>query len=251
MIALSVTAQTKMALHSAKHGFSNPIHGIVLGRNTADGGKNLQVVDVVPVCHEVPTKPIVDMALRLTDAYLHLHQKKGMLGGVKIVGWYTANSDGEDGGELPNPSACRIASSVAENINTNNEEGNAGGDCVLLLVFTSRLVNRIKDVADASSLPICAVFEKDRSRMFTQKVDDSRITTTTTHTDVAASVDRTRDVISKAMQRYLSNSSADRDDATCLNSIAMYDFVDHLTDCRDVDWIENRSVNDFIEETVG
>ena len=77
-ISLSLKSQIKMALHATKYGYSTPIHGIVLGKssNSDDDGSSLEVLDVVPVCHEVPTKPIVDMALRLTDAYLQQQQQE-------------------------------------------------------------------------------------------------------------------------------------------------------------------------------
>ena len=260
MIALSITAQTKMALHSAKHGFSNPIHGIVLGKTTNDG--TLQVVDVVPVCHEVPTKPIIDMALRLTDAYLQQQQQRGekrsLVEGVKIIGWYTANANASsvvDEEELPNTSACRITSSMAENT---SDDGN-GGEFVLLLVSTSRLVDCVKKTADASSksnaLPICTVFEKDKSRTFTQKVDDSRVITTSQIIDgnaAAVDDDIAGAVLSKAMQQIMSEGSIHGGDAAggggggAKGSIAIYDYVDHLTDCGEGDWIENGLVNEFV-----
>jgi hypothetical protein len=70
-ISISLAAQVKMALHATKHGLSeNQVHGIVLGRTVNSGGGDggtsvaVSVTDVVPVCHEAPTKPIVDMALR-------------------------------------------------------------------------------------------------------------------------------------------------------------------------------------------
>jgi len=87
--------------------------------------------------------------------------------------------------------------------------------------------------------------------MFTQKVDDSRVTIATSQVNVAASADRARAVIAKAIQRYLSHWITDEDDATCLDSIIIYDFVDHLTDGREADWIENRLVNEFILEIAG
>eukprot|EP00584_Thalassiosira_punctigera_P009120 CAMPEP_0172529830 /NCGR_PEP_ID=MMETSP1067-20121228/3800_1 /TAXON_ID=265564 ORGANISM="Thalassiosira punctigera, Strain Tpunct2005C2" /NCGR_SAMPLE_ID=MMETSP1067 /ASSEMBLY_ACC=CAM_ASM_000444 /LENGTH=248 /DNA_ID=CAMNT_0013313955 /DNA_START=26 /DNA_END=772 /DNA_ORIENTATION=+ len=239
-ITVSITAQTKIALHAAKHAFSDPIHGIVLGK-TADDGGSLNVVDVVPVCHEVPTKPIVDVALRLTDAYLQLQQqhptgkeRRASLEGARIVGWYTANANassvGDDEGELPNPSACRIVASMAE-CGANNEDGN-GENFVLLLVSTSRLAECVKEVDDASSIttPICKVFEKDKSRAFTQKVDDGRVLNDDV-SDVTAGK-----ILSEAMQQISEYSD---DGGIC-------DFVDHLADFGEGDWIENRYVNQFV-----
>ena len=60
-MVISLAAQVKMALHATKHGLSdNQVHGIVLGRTAnsddGDGGDGWRVTDVVPVCHEAPTK---------------------------------------------------------------------------------------------------------------------------------------------------------------------------------------------------
>ncbi|KAL7539431.1 hypothetical protein ACHAXR_009283 [Thalassiosira sp. AJA248-18] len=240
-ISLSIVAQTKMALHSAKNGFSNPIHGIVLG--TADD-TSLKVVDVVPVCHEVPTKPIVDMALRLTDAYLQQQS-----GDVRIIGWYTANANVSDD-EVPNASACRIVSSIAENANAAvAADGGSSEEFVLLLISTSQLVDSVKKEGSASSStsPICTVFEKDKSRAFTQKVDSSRVVVSKGGNQEEGGV------LCKAMQKmsFDSNSINGGDAAAggggnMKDSIAIYDFVDHLTDCGRGDWIENGLVKEFV-----
>ena len=218
-ISISIVAQTKMALHASKHGYTNPIHGIVLGKN--DGGNNLEIVDVVPVCHEAPTKPVVDMALRLTDAYLQKNQKQERLEGARIIGWYTANTNaiisdcGDD--ELPNAPACKIVASMAES--------DVEGEFVLLLVTAARLVDH-----DAS-LPICTVFERDHHRTYTSRVDDGRVTNGEDENILG-------EVLSKAVdERVLSSSSAD---------IAIHDYVDHLNDYGKGNWIENGLVNEFV-----
>eukprot|EP00984_Skeletonema_dohrnii_P022259 scaffold11391_cov88-Skeletonema_dohrnii-CCMP3373.AAC.1 len=100
-ISVSSLAETKMALHSAKHGLSNPIHGIVIGKRSGDDNNALEIVDAIPVCHEVPTKPIVDMALRFVDAHL---QQQGD-DDLTIIGWYTSNASTLDD-DTPNLSAC-------------------------------------------------------------------------------------------------------------------------------------------------
>mmetsp|Transcript_10885 Transcript_10885/g.23074 ORF Transcript_10885/g.23074 Transcript_10885/m.23074 type:complete len:248 (-) Transcript_10885:159-902(-) len=238
-IIVSITAQTKMALHAAKHGFSNPIHGIVLGKSTSSATNNLEVVDVVPVCHEVPTKPIVDMALRLTDAYLE--QQNSEEGGMKIIGWYTANANtstienNDDDGELPNSSACRIASSMAENNASDNDGSTTNEDFVLLLLSTSRLAKCVKENVEDVVLPICKVFEKDKSRAFTLKVDDGRVATSAGDSGDGGMAGRK--ILSEAMQQ-ISEYSVDG---------GIFDFVDHLTECgQKGDWIENGFVKQFV-----
>lgn len=203
------------------------------------------------------------MALRLTDAYLKQQQQQRetrLLDGVKIFGWYTANANAlsvENDEELPNSSACRISSSMAEM--ANNDDGN-GEEFVLLLVSTSRLVNCVKAVvADASSstsnaLPICTVFGKDKSRTFTQKVDESRVITTCHNDGNAVDDDGTiaGEILTKAMQQIMSQCNIHGGDAAggggggTKDSIAIYDYVDHLTDCGKGGWIENGLVNEFV-----
>ena len=231
-ISLSLKSQIKMALHATKYGYSTPIHGIVLGKSNTDG--SLEVVDVVPVCHEVPTKPIVDMALRLTDAYLqHQQQERGL----KIIGWYTANSNSNiNSEELPNASACRIASSIAEI----DEDG--GDNIVLLLVSTSKLVSSMTKQTGTDNLPIiCNIYEKSSHRTFTQQVNEDRI----------ISLDSLKEgggKISTAVGQCLS-SLGDADAAGGggkSSGIAIYDYVDHLNDGGRGDWIVNDTVNKFV-----
>lgn len=244
---ISLTSQIKMALHATKYGYSTPIHGIVLGNKTDDNV--LEIVDVVPVCHEVPTKPIVDMSLRLTDAYLQ-QLNPGLGGGIgdfgscksaNIIGWYTANaqtSNDEDAEEVPNAPACRIVSSLADSASENNDEGSSN-DFVLLLVSTPKLVmamkNRAEGGADDRSLPICKVYEKSSHRTYTQQVDESNI-------DINGKSDN---LISMAMDSCLSKSPVDEVGGGQVMTV--YDYVDHLEDGGRGDWLENRMVKRLIE----
>ena len=219
-----------MALHSIKHGFSNPIHGIVLGKtegsSSSSSSSSLKIVDVVPVCHEVPTKPIVDMSLRLTDAYLQQQQQQQK--GVKIVGWYTANANAnasDNNEEMPNGSACKIASSMAEycaDADDTNEQ------FVLLLISTSKLVDYSTTTTTTTST-ICTVYEKDTRRTFTQKVDDSRV--------VKSDNDGKEGLIEKAVILQVDDNDN--------NMMEVCDFVDHLENGGVGDWLENDKVNKF------
>ena len=258
---IDLAAQVKMALHATKHGLSdNQVHGIVLGRTVNSGGGDggtsvaVSVTDVVPVCHEAPTKPIVDMALRLVDAHLSQSRSPPSEGGVRILGWYTANANancdadaggGDDETETPNPSACRIASSVAEC--GGNDDGDDGDGFVLLLVSTSRLVNCVESLHRATtneddpkeprrrSLPICTVFERSSrpGGAFAQRVDDGCVTTSTSD---GGTEDGCARALAEAVARQL---GYDKDDGGYV-----YDFVDHLEDYKSgEDWIENGLVN--------
>ena len=134
-ISLSTVSQAKMALHAARHGHGNPIHGILVGRSSP---ASVEVTDAVPVCHEEPTKPIVDMSLRLVDGHLTIKND-----GTRIVGWYTANANAGD--DAPGPSARRVASCLSA------EEGCGG--CVLLAVSSGRIAGCL--AGDGDGGPIC------------------------------------------------------------------------------------------------
>ena len=207
-----------MALHAARHGFSAPLHGIVLGKSTPGAEGGIEVVDAVPVCHEVPTKPVVDMALRLTEA--HLQTQKGMEG-VRIVGWYTANARAAS--EEPNAPACRIAASMAEG---------AGEEFLLLVVSTKALVD--------CTLPICTVYEKGSSRAFAHKVDSDRVSSTGPNNG--------GEILSKALQQLPSSEyESDVAGGGKKGSLAICDFVDHLEDGGKGDWLGNAAVKEFVE----
>ncbi|KAL7550534.1 hypothetical protein ACHAWF_013755 [Thalassiosira exigua] len=229
---LSILAQAKMALHSAKHGFSNPIHGIVVGGSTDDGG--LEITDALPVCHEVPTKPLVDMALRLTEASLRLQsagaggEKKE--GARRIVGWYTANANpAEDG--LANISACRIAASIAE--------ADADEEFVLLLISTRAMVE--------NTLPMCTVFEKDKSRTFTQRVDKDRVITSDPDGGKCKDIYNAVKVLSEAVgRRSMTDNESDAAGGGARDSVPIHDFVDHMANCGEGDWIKNGAVTKFV-----
>ncbi|KAL7521060.1 hypothetical protein ACHAWX_005751 [Stephanocyclus meneghinianus] len=229
-------AQTKMALHSARHGFSNPIHGILLGQRSAS---LLEVTDALPVCHEVPTKPIVDMALRFADIYLQ--QKKESL---EIVGWYTANSTVTSSfeEEIPNVSACRVVSSMSEQMD--NTEA-----IVLVLLSAMGVVSTLDETEKGASFaPLCTVFEKDvKTRTFTQKVDATRVLTNESSKGDAS------EVIVRALKG-MSKFSSEYDELSTGGGLTIYDFVDHITDFEkrenlDVkNWIENKAVLEFVDD---
>ncbi|KAK1749130.1 MPN domain-containing protein [Skeletonema marinoi] len=209
-ISVSSLAETKMALHSAKHGLSNPIHGIVIGKRSGDDNNVLEIVDAIPVCHEVPTKPIVDMALRLVDA--HLQQQGG--DDLTIIGWYTSNASTLDD-DTPNLSACRIASSMSDNC----QDG--GDNFILVLVTTSGLLAAVSKDSD-SSLSLCRVFQKDtKTKTFSSEVNSSFVT----------QENDTSYIISKALSK----------------EMPIYDFVDHISnygseDWNNMDWIKNGAI---------
>eukprot|EP00816_Leptocylindrus_hargravesii_P012372 CAMPEP_0196809340 /NCGR_PEP_ID=MMETSP1362-20130617/9296_1 /TAXON_ID=163516 /ORGANISM="Leptocylindrus danicus, Strain CCMP1856" /LENGTH=177 /DNA_ID=CAMNT_0042184011 /DNA_START=77 /DNA_END=610 /DNA_ORIENTATION=+ len=102
-------------LHAAQYSRSS-IHGILLGTHDADNN-TWNAVDALPVCHSVPTKPLLDMAFRLAEAYCGEE--------MDIIGWYTANA--RIGDNTPIPTAVKVASAISN-------------DSVLVMVNNSKLV---------------------------------------------------------------------------------------------------------------
>eukprot|EP00558_Chaetoceros_sp_UNC1202_P011436 CAMPEP_0197237234 /NCGR_PEP_ID=MMETSP1429-20130617/4127_1 /TAXON_ID=49237 /ORGANISM="Chaetoceros sp., Strain UNC1202" /LENGTH=213 /DNA_ID=CAMNT_0042696201 /DNA_START=77 /DNA_END=718 /DNA_ORIENTATION=+ len=100
-VQINDLAYTKMMLHASLNS-RTPIHGILLSSPQTSSNETV-VSDALPVCHSTPTKPILDMALRLADAYCNDND-------VQIVGWYTANE--RVGDDAPSPIAWKVISSM-------------------------------------------------------------------------------------------------------------------------------------------
>ena len=227
-ISLSTVSQGKMALHAAKHGHG-PIHGILIGTRSSSptSPASLEVTDAVPVCHEDPTKPIVDMSLRLVDGHLSIKND-----GTRIVGWYSANSNAGDDG--PSPSARRVASCLSA------EEAEGGG-CVLLAVSAGRVAACL---AGGGPGPICDAYEADaKSGAYTRLVDGTRI---------ASEDDGER--LGEVIRSAIRSSGEGEGDVAAGGSgtpkLSICDFVDHLEDCGRGDWIENREAGIFLKNAL-
>merc|ERR1712032_320379 len=164
------------------------------------------------------------MSLRLVDAHL---TEQSSYDGMKIIGWYTANSNAGDD-ELPNTSAIKIATSIAAETNRDN--------FILLLASTSALVECIEA---SSNKPLCTVFENDKTRVFTQKVDTSRVQIMENGNNLGV-------ILKKAVSSVQDGDVAGGGRA---GSVKIFDFVDHLESCGNADWIENGSVNKLVEKS--
>lgn len=113
-IQFSKLAYAKMMLHASTHS-QTPIHGILLGQITATA--TINVTDAIPVSHSTPTKPLIDMALRI--AQVHCQDE----GGTAIVGWYTANE--RVGDDTPSPVAWKMVQNLTLH---RGDHGNGDGD---------------------------------------------------------------------------------------------------------------------------
>ena len=134
-VRISALARAKVLLHAATHPRSQ-VHGLLVGKFAAGkgggggggggGGPLLAVADAVPLFHSCPTKPLLDVALRLVDAHLGEGGKDSSSSSSSspaIVGWYTANErdlaggggggGGGTDGDLPGPVALRVVGNLA------------------------------------------------------------------------------------------------------------------------------------------
>jgi hypothetical protein len=204
-IALSPLSQAKMALHSARHGFS-PIHGILIGHRSAN---SIEVTDALPVCHEVPTRPLVNTSLRMADIYLS--DKK-----EEILGWYTANATG---GDEPNVPALRVVNSMADQ---------SGDEMIVVLV------------AAEQDGPLCTVFERAGGKTFTQKVDASRI---------ECKDAQVRDVVNRGIRGMSNFSSEYGGKGLVIyDYVDHVSSYEKREDLDSMNWIENTAVADFVAE---
>ncbi len=124
-ITFSPCSHAKMMTHAARHP-RNTVNGILLGKYEAN---KLVITDVTPVCHSIPTKPLLDMALRLSEAYCVSNESN-----CEIVGWYTAPEKNVDDG--PGPVALKIVSSMAA---VGGGGKSASEEPVLVTITNSRL----------------------------------------------------------------------------------------------------------------
>lgn len=140
-VVVSPLALTTIMLHAAKHG-TTCVHGILVGSFSAN---TVRVTSAVPVCHEAPTKPLIDTSLNLVD-------------GV-VVGWYTAPERLQD--EKPGAPALRIAASLA---------GNTQGEPVLIVVQNEALADSLKG---GTRTDVIKAYGKDFGQQWMEPLDVS------------------------------------------------------------------------------
>mmetsp|Transcript_15950 Transcript_15950/g.19155 ORF Transcript_15950/g.19155 Transcript_15950/m.19155 type:complete len:209 (-) Transcript_15950:900-1526(-) len=98
-VVISPEAFVTMLMHAGTHG-TTVVHGVLLG-SISSTDNVIKVDEAVPICHEEPTKPLIDTALSLVKAASE----------SAVVGWYTSPERLQD--QQPGPAALRITSSLA------------------------------------------------------------------------------------------------------------------------------------------
>jgi len=200
------------------HAIRNPhkvVHGILIG-TFKTGGATLTISDVLPVCHSHPTKPILDMSLRLAEAYCVTNED-----GEGIVGWYTAPEKQAD--ELPGPVALKIVSSIANN--TENEP-------VLVSIINKSLENFLEEekASDLDQMGFYAYGKDEKNHWTVQYGEES--------------------IKSLANSWEASNNTAVQ---VCLDDeVVITDFEDHVgagsSGIKEKDWIRNASIGKAVSD---
>ena len=140
---LSPEAFVAMLLHAAQNG-TTVVHGILIGRFSSD---NVTITKAIPVCHETPTKPLVETALALAAASTD----------DDIVGWYTAPEKLTD--YTPGPTALRIAANLATDKN----------DSVLLIISNEGIGQCLR--GDKATVPVFKALGRNYSDEWLQPID--------------------------------------------------------------------------------
>ena len=134
-----------MAGHAASHPTS-PIHGILIGSRNGD---KVTVADAFPVCHENPTRPLVEMALAIVQSTL-----EGNKDGHGIVGWFTAPELLHE--TKPGPVALRIVANLAAAM----DEG-VKGEPILLVMNNESIVELLANKTGTTVSSTIKAFGKD------------------------------------------------------------------------------------------
>eukprot|EP00534_Pseudo-nitzschia_fraudulenta_P000761 CAMPEP_0201124102 /NCGR_PEP_ID=MMETSP0850-20130426/10559_1 /ASSEMBLY_ACC=CAM_ASM_000622 /TAXON_ID=183588 /ORGANISM="Pseudo-nitzschia fraudulenta, Strain WWA7" /LENGTH=209 /DNA_ID=CAMNT_0047391295 /DNA_START=63 /DNA_END=689 /DNA_ORIENTATION=+ len=152
-----------MAAHAASHPTS-AVHGILVGSRTGD---EVAVTDAFPICHENPTKPLVETALALVQSNLVEGNKNG-----SIVGWFTAPELLHE--TKPGPVALRIVANMAAAMGE--------GEPVLLVLNNESIVNLLavgaedyRENSTTASQTIQA-FGKDFGMQWMEPIDKLNVT---------------------------------------------------------------------------
>lgn len=217
-------AHVKMMLHAVRHSRS-VIHGILLGNFSPDG-LLLTVIDALPVCHAAPTKPLLDMALRIAESYCESTEDC-----IGIVGWYTSNEILGD--NIPKQAALKIVSSIGENLLSGGSSIPANAEPILAVITSSGLKS-----------------------MLTSSSEENNDDETNGGLQVYGSDSRKHWLNQYAVDSVVLNAPDIAADACHSDSEALpfFDFEDHLEGgiktIRSRDWVRNTDVANFVQQSI-
>lgn len=131
-IRISPQAFLAISLHSSCHS-TKVVNGLLAGTKS---GNEILVEHAFPICHEVPTNPLVDTALMLVKSELSDDPSRS------IVGWFTSPEILSDG------KSDAVAMRIAANISTNSAES-------VLLVLQGEKLGKLVFANDGTTATQC------------------------------------------------------------------------------------------------
>lgn len=149
-VVVSPAALALMSMHALTHPTAE-VHGLLIGKSS--GGKT-QVTSAYPVCHESPTKPLVDIAITLTLSLLDESSASDV-----IVGWYAVPELAGD--TKPNPAALRIVSGLEE----------MSSNPVLVTVSKLAVANLASKINGGGEETFLQAFGKDFGGQYMKEID--------------------------------------------------------------------------------
>lgn len=216
-ISISPMVHSKMMNHAVRNPRS-VVHGILLGKSDAN---DITAVDVLPVCHSPPTKPLLDMSLRLAEAYCLSNEDDNNL---EIIGWYTAPEKNVD--ESPGAAALKIVSSIASTSESNDKHP------ILICITNKDMENffKVGNLSDSDRRGF-SIYGRDEGSQWKSEYSI--------------------DSIQSSMGSWSSSNQIAV--GACLDKeLTCFDFENHLdggTDgCKEIDWIRNVNVNKYVSQ---
>mmetsp|Transcript_24680 Transcript_24680/g.68139 ORF Transcript_24680/g.68139 Transcript_24680/m.68139 type:complete len:230 (-) Transcript_24680:2860-3549(-) len=131
-VTLTPEVFTLMAAHATSHP-TLAVHGVLIGSRN---GSEVNVSDAFPICHETPTKPLVEISISLVQSILEGKDNEKDV----IVGWYTAPELLHE--TKPGPVALRIVANLAAGLGSDDGQG---GEPVLLVLNNQSIVDLFAD----------------------------------------------------------------------------------------------------------
>lgn len=151
-VTISQDAYRMMILYATTH-CTKPVHGMLVGSTSDDG---FVVENAFPICHETPTRPLLDMAEALVEAMLaNRNSSKNV-----ILGWFVSPEVLSE--RVSDPVAMRVASVLPKT----TDDG-------VLLVLQNEEIGRLASDDKVTPASCIRGFGKDFGKQWTKKLDIS------------------------------------------------------------------------------
>lgn len=147
---VSAEAMLVMGLHAVQNS-TTVVHGALLG--TYSNKNAVQVTQAVPICHEAPTKPLIETGLALAATMA----KKDAV----VVGWYTSPATMDD--TAAGPAALRIVAGLA---NTDEPQ-----QPVLLVINNRVLADSLGQQTTTGSSVLVSAYGKDFGQQWQEPLE--------------------------------------------------------------------------------